>query len=57
VRSTLFIAENFPERFALQAQSGSLEAEAIARNYWNLHRQDKRAWTHELDLRPWMESW
>jgi hypothetical protein len=30
---------------------------AIAENYWTLHRQHRSAWTHELDLRPWMETW
>jgi NAD(P)-dependent dehydrogenase (short-subunit alcohol dehydrogenase family) len=54
---TRFIAENFPERYALKEQGGILDPEAIADNYWNLHRQDKSAWTHELDLRPWMETW
>ena len=54
---TRFIAENFPERYALKDQGGILSPEAIADNYWNLHRQDKSAWTHELDLRPWLESW
>ena len=54
---TAFIAENFPDRYALKDQGGILSPEAIAENYWNLHRQDKSAWTHELDLRPWMESW
>jgi NAD(P)-dependent dehydrogenase (short-subunit alcohol dehydrogenase family) len=54
---TAFIAENFPERYALKDKGGILSPEAIAESYWNLHRQDKSAWTHELDLRPWMESW
>ncbi len=54
---TKFIAENFPERYALKEQQGILDPEAIAENYWNLHRQSRTAWTHELDLRPWMEKW
>ena len=54
---TRFIAENFPERYALKAKDGILDPEAIAESYWQLHRQDKSAWTHELDLRPWMETW
>ncbi len=54
---TQFIAENFPERYALKEQDGILDPEAIAENYWNLHRQTRSAWTHELDLRPWMEKW
>jgi NAD(P)-dependent dehydrogenase (short-subunit alcohol dehydrogenase family) len=34
-----------------------LNPESIAENYWNLHRQPRDAWTHELDLRPWAETW
>ncbi|MDO9432355.1 MAG: short-chain dehydrogenase, partial [Phenylobacterium sp.] len=29
----------------------------IATNYVWLHKQHRSAWTHELDLRPWSESW
>ena len=29
-----------------------LSPEAIAETYWQLHKQDKSAWTQELDLRP-----
>jgi NAD(P)-dependent dehydrogenase (short-subunit alcohol dehydrogenase family) len=54
---TAFIRDNFPERYALKAQDGILDPEAIAENYWQLHRQPRSAWTHELDLRPWMEAW
>jgi len=54
---TRFIAENFPERYALKERDGILAPDAIAENYWNLHRQEKSAWTHELDLRPWLETW
>ena len=54
---TPFIAENFPERYAKKAEQGILSTEAIAENYWNLHRQARSAWTHELDLRPWTETW
>jgi NAD(P)-dependent dehydrogenase (short-subunit alcohol dehydrogenase family) len=54
---TRFIAENFPERYALKEKDGILAPDAIAENYWNLHRQARSAWTHELDLRPWLETW
>lgn len=33
-----------------------LEPRAIAEAYLALHRQHRSAWTHELDLRPWMEK-
>jgi NAD(P)-dependent dehydrogenase (short-subunit alcohol dehydrogenase family) len=53
---TRFIAENFPQRYALKDQAGILDPEHIAENYWHLHQQPRSAWTHELDLRPWMET-
>jgi NAD(P)-dependent dehydrogenase (short-subunit alcohol dehydrogenase family) len=54
---TAFIAETFPERYALKASAGILDPDAIAENYWQLHRQQRSAWTHEMDLRPWSEKW
>ena len=54
---TEFIRETFPERYALKAQDGILNPEHIAENYWYLHTQPRDAWTHELDLRPWIERW
>jgi NAD(P)-dependent dehydrogenase (short-subunit alcohol dehydrogenase family) len=53
---TAFIAQNFPERYALKDRDGILNPEHIAEAYWQLHLQPRSAWTHELDLRPWMES-
>jgi NAD(P)-dependent dehydrogenase (short-subunit alcohol dehydrogenase family) len=41
---------------ALKAADGVLDPDAIAANYVALHKQHRSAWTHELDLRPWMES-
>lgn len=43
------------------AQEDSLSASqlrpaAIAETYYQLHRQDRSAWTHELDLRPSSEK-
>jgi NAD(P)-dependent dehydrogenase (short-subunit alcohol dehydrogenase family) len=34
-----------------------LKPDEIARNYVMLHQQQRSAWTHELDLRPWREQW
>ena len=51
------IRANFPERYALKEKAGILDPEAIAENYWQLHLQPRSAWTHELDLLPWMEPW
>jgi NAD(P)-dependent dehydrogenase (short-subunit alcohol dehydrogenase family) len=54
---TEFIRENFPQRYALKEQQGIVDPEAIAESYWQLHLQPRSAWTHELDLRPWIEPW
>jgi NAD(P)-dependent dehydrogenase (short-subunit alcohol dehydrogenase family) len=54
---TEFIRENFPQRYALKDREGIVDPEAIAESYWQLHLQPRNAWTHELDLRPWMEPW
>jgi len=54
---TQWIAENFPESYARKAHDGILDPDHIADNYWHLHAQPRDSWTHELDLRPWSESW
>jgi NAD(P)-dependent dehydrogenase (short-subunit alcohol dehydrogenase family) len=54
---TAWIAENFPERYKLKTDDGILNPDHIADAYWGLHAQPRDAWTHELDLRPWMEAW
>jgi NAD(P)-dependent dehydrogenase (short-subunit alcohol dehydrogenase family) len=53
---TAFIRDNFPQRYALKSEDGILNPEHIADQYWMLHCQPRDAWTHELDLRPWMEK-
>lgn len=53
---TAFIRDNFPSRYALKEQDGILNPEHIAEAYWQIHQQPRDAWTHELDLRPWMET-
>ena len=55
---TAFTQQRRGESYAgLKESGGILDPEAIAENYWNLHRQARSAWTHELDLRPWSEKW
>jgi NAD(P)-dependent dehydrogenase (short-subunit alcohol dehydrogenase family) len=41
-----------PERGA----DGMLEPDAIADNYLHIHRQQRSAWTWEVELRPWVEN-
>jgi NAD(P)-dependent dehydrogenase (short-subunit alcohol dehydrogenase family) len=54
---TEFIRENFPQRYALKEREGIVDPEAIAETYWQLHLQPRNSWTHEMDLRPWIEPW
>lgn len=53
---TDFIQQNFPDRYALKDQDGILNPNHIADQYWHLHCQPRDSWTHELDLRPWLET-
>ncbi|RYF60470.1 MAG: SDR family NAD(P)-dependent oxidoreductase [Comamonadaceae bacterium] len=46
-----------PKRVEQLSADGMLDVDAVAENYWTLHRQPKSAWTQELDLRPYKEAW
>jgi len=54
---TEFVRGLRPDFDELKARDGVLSPEAIAANYVMLHKQPRSAWTHELDLRPWIEAW
>lgn len=45
-----------PQRATQAGTDGLLDPEAIAETYWQLHRQHRSAWTFELDLRPFKET-
>jgi len=34
-----------------------IQTSSVAEAYWALHNQSRDAWTHELDLRPYIERW
>jgi len=53
---TEWIKTNFPERYNA-GPDALLNPDHIAETYWQLHRQPRSAWTFEMDLRPWKESW
>jgi NAD(P)-dependent dehydrogenase (short-subunit alcohol dehydrogenase family) len=38
-----------------RGEDGMLNIDAIAEVYWQIHRQPRSAWTHEVDLRPFKE--
>jgi NAD(P)-dependent dehydrogenase (short-subunit alcohol dehydrogenase family) len=39
-----------------RGEDGMLRPEAIAETYLHIHRQHRSAWTWEVELRPWVES-
>ena len=58
IDGTFTRANNTPEQVqAKLAGDEILKPEDIAANYVWLHDQQRSAWTHELDLRPWKETW
>jgi hypothetical protein len=38
-------------------QDALMNPASVAEAYWNLHHQSHDAWTFELDLRPYGETW
>jgi NAD(P)-dependent dehydrogenase (short-subunit alcohol dehydrogenase family) len=45
-----------PQWFEQRGLDGMLNVDAIADAYYMLHTQQRSAWTQELDLRPWSET-
>ncbi len=52
-----FIRDNFANVDAMREEDAIINPAHIAQAYVMLHNQPRTAWTHELDLRPWKESW
>lgn len=50
------VNSRFPAIKEQLGEDGMLSVDSIADAYWNLHSQDRRAWTLELDLRPYKEK-
>ncbi|MDA0822009.1 MAG: SDR family oxidoreductase [Proteobacteria bacterium] len=47
----------FPEIYAQRPAEGILQPDDIAEVYWNIHGQNRTAWTFEIDVRPYTEPW
>jgi len=43
-------------RAGKRGDDGLLHPDAIAQSYLNIHRQHRSAWTWEVEMRPWVES-
>jgi NAD(P)-dependent dehydrogenase (short-subunit alcohol dehydrogenase family) len=50
------VASRFPQLIADRGEDGALAPDAIADAFWKLHTQPRSAWTFELDLRPYKET-
>jgi NAD(P)-dependent dehydrogenase (short-subunit alcohol dehydrogenase family) len=53
----IFTRTNRSDVETLLSDDRILKPDQIAANFVWLHSQQRSAWTHELDLRPWTESW
>ena len=52
-----FAQNNVPTYDDMMNNDGILIPDEIAKSYVALWKQERTAWTHELDLRPWTEEW
>jgi NAD(P)-dependent dehydrogenase (short-subunit alcohol dehydrogenase family) len=50
------INQGLPEYAKSKGEDGLLNIDAIAAAFWYLHTQQRSAWTQELDLRPFKET-
>jgi NAD(P)-dependent dehydrogenase (short-subunit alcohol dehydrogenase family) len=53
----VFTRSNRSDVESLLSEDRILKPDQIAANFVWLHGQQRSAWTHELDLRPWTEPW
>ncbi len=59
---TAWVRERIAQRDGAEAAAAIppdrlMNPASIAETYWQLHRQPRDAWTHEIDLRPYGETW
>ena len=52
-----FVREVRPDAQTLADADAILKPEDVAKAYLAMVKQPRSAWTHELDLRPWTETW
>jgi NAD(P)-dependent dehydrogenase (short-subunit alcohol dehydrogenase family) len=49
-------SERYEQVAKARGADSLLSPDAIAETYWQIHRQQRNAWTFETDLRPWSEK-
>jgi NAD(P)-dependent dehydrogenase (short-subunit alcohol dehydrogenase family) len=54
---TKWVRERRSGDAAIEAPDALMNPASIAETYWQLHSQPRDAWTFELDLRPYGETW
>jgi len=54
---TPLIRKMMPQVFEERPSDGVLAPADIADTYFAIHSQKRSAWTHEMELRPWVEPW
>ena len=47
----------YPEYIEQMGEDGALAPKAIAEAFWTTHKQHRSAWSHEVELRPFKETW
>ena len=51
------VRSRFGEYLDKLGEDGGLAPDGIAEAFWHVHTQHRSAWTHEMDLRPFKETW
>ena len=51
------VHESMPNLVKSKGEAGLIDPSAIAEAYFTLHQQPRSAWTFEMDLRPFKETW
>ena len=51
------VREKFGDQIAEAGEDALLSPAAIAETFHAIHTQPRDAWTFEVDLRPWQETW
>ncbi|XP_047319066.1 estradiol 17-beta-dehydrogenase 1-like [Impatiens glandulifera] len=51
-RPCLRIVEEQQQQIIAHEGDGSMDPDGLAKIYWQLHTQERTAWTQEIDLRP-----
>ena len=51
------VRSRFEEYLDGLGDDGGLSPDAVADSYWHVHTQRRSAWTHEMELRPYRETW